>query len=146
MALSQRDPESFRAPPTRRPHFCWGIEDFNVHRILRALAEMRAPARSVLREGTTVNGVNFDDPDGSPLQFNPVITCGGVGFLGEVCDTSAVAIRRPGDAAPIPVRTLNHIRYVVPNLQRSLECDRPPIVVAPTVLVQRPPEAWGEGR
>ena len=23
--------------------------------------------------------------------------------------------------------------------------DRPPIVVPPTVLVQRPPEAWGEG-
>ena len=26
------------------------------------------------------------------------------------------------------------------------ETDRPPIVVPPTVLVQRPPEAWGEGR
>ena len=26
------------------------------------------------------------------------------------------------------------------------EGDRPPIVVPPTVLVQRPPEAWGEGR
>ena len=25
-------------------------------------------------------------------------------------------------------------------------CDRPPIVVPPTVLVQPPPEAWGEGR
>ena len=25
-------------------------------------------------------------------------------------------------------------------------CDRPPIVVPTTVLVQRPPEAWGEGR
>ena len=24
--------------------------------------------------------------------------------------------------------------------------DRPPIVVPPTVLVQRAPEAWGEGR
>ncbi len=121
MALSPRDPESFQAPQTRRPHFCWGIEDFNVHRILRALAEMRAPARSVLREGTTVNGVNFDDPDGSPLQFNPVIACGGVGFLGEVCDTSAVTVRRRGDPAPIQVRTLNHIKYVVPNVQRSLE-------------------------
>ena len=26
------------------------------------------------------------------------------------------------------------------------DSDRPPIVVPPTVLVQRPPEAWGEGR
>ena len=53
MALSQRSPESFAAPPTRRPHFCWGIEDFNVHRIFEALAEMPALARSVLGEGTT---------------------------------------------------------------------------------------------
>ena len=29
---------------------------------------------------------------------------------------------------------------------RDLGVDRPPIVVPPTVLVQRPPEAWGEGR
>ena len=28
----------------------------------------------------------------------------------------------------------------------AFEDDRPPIVVPPTVLVQRPPEAWGEGR
>ena len=33
MALSQRSPESLQAPPTRRPHFCWGIEGFNVHRV-----------------------------------------------------------------------------------------------------------------
>ena len=121
MALSQRDPESLSDPETRRPHFCWGIPDFNVHRILAALAEMRAPAQSVLREGMTVNGVNFDGPDGAPLQFNPVIACGGLGFLGEVCDTSAVAVRRPGDPLPVQVRTLNHIKYYVTNLQRSLE-------------------------
>ena len=119
MALSQREPGS--APPSRRPHFCWGIEDFNVHRILGALAEMGAPARSVLREGTTINGVNFEGPDSAPLQFNPVIACGGVGFLGEVCDTSAVAVRRPGDPPAIQVRTLNHIKYFVTDLQRSLE-------------------------
>ncbi len=121
MALSQRDPESLTAAPTRRPHFCWGVSDFNVHNILAALAEMRATARSVLREGTTINGVNFDGPNGAPLQVNPVIACGGVGFLGEVCDTSAVAVRRPGDPPPIRVRTLNHIKYVVTDLQRSLE-------------------------
>ena len=28
----------------------------------------------------------------------------------------------------------------------EITTDRPPIVVPPTVLVQRPPEAWGEGR
>ena len=120
MALSQRAPGS-TPPSNRRPHFCWGIEDFNVHRIFRALAEMPALSRSVLREGTTINGVNFDGPDGAPLQFNPVIACGGVGFLGEVCDTSAVAVRRPGDPPAIQVRTMNHIKYFVTDLQRSLE-------------------------
>ena len=82
---------------------------------------MRAPARSVLREGTTINGVNFDGPDAAPLQFNPVIACGGVGFLGEVCDTSAVAVRRPGDPPPIQVRTMNHIKYHVTDLPSALE-------------------------
>ena len=102
LALSQRSPESLQAPPTRRPHFCWGVEGFNVHRIFEGLAEMPALARSVLREGTTINGVNFDGPDGAPLQFNPIIACGGLGFLGEVCDTDAEAVRRPGDPPPNP--------------------------------------------
>ena len=117
MALSQRSPES---PQARRPHFCWGIEDFNVHRIFEGLAEMPALARSVLREGTTINGINFDGPDGAPLQFNPIIACGGLGFLGEVCDDSAEAMRRPGDPPPIPVRTLNHIKYHVSDLSSAL--------------------------
>ncbi len=121
MALTERAPESPGGSATRRPHFCWGVPDFNVHRILAALAEMRAPARSVLREGTTINGVNFDGPDGAPLQFNPEIACGGLGFLGEVCDTSAAAVRRPSDPPPIQVRTLNHIKYVVTDLERALE-------------------------
>ena len=30
--------------------------------------------------------------------------------------------------------------------RQGRDFDRPPIVVPPTVLVQRPPEAWGEGR
>ena len=120
MALSQRDPAADGTPTTRRPHFCWGIEDFDVHRILAALAEMRAPARSVLREGTTINGVNFDGPDGAPLQFNPVIACGGVGFLGEVCDTSAASVRRPGDPPPIQVLTMNHVKYYVSDLESAL--------------------------
>jgi catechol 2,3-dioxygenase-like lactoylglutathione lyase family enzyme len=120
MALSQRGKNSIGQPPNRRPHFCWGIEDFNVHRILRGLAEMEAPAQSVLREGKTINGVNFDTPDGFPLQFNPVNACGGGGFLGEICDTNAKPDRPSGAPPPIPVKTLNNVRMIVPNLQKSL--------------------------
>ena len=121
MALSQRNRNAAAQPPNRRPHFCWGVEDFDVDRILRALSEMQAPAQAVLREGKTINGVNFDDPDGVPLQFNPVNACGGGGFLGDVCDTTAQAVRPPGAPPPIPVRTLNHVRLMVPNVQRTLD-------------------------
>ena len=34
----------------------------------------------------------------------------------------------------------------LPQLDTQRWIDRPPIVVPPTVLVQPPPEAWGEGR
>src|SRR5436853_6233515 len=51
VALSERNTKSIGQPPTRLPHFCWGIEEFNVDRILRALSEMQAPAQAVLREG-----------------------------------------------------------------------------------------------
>ncbi len=118
---SQRNAKSIGQPPTRLPHFCWGVEDFNIDRIMRALSEMQAPAQAVLREGNTINGVNFDDPDGFPLQFNPLNACGGGGFLGDVCDKSAQAARQPGDPPPIPVRTLNHVRLIVPNVQRTQE-------------------------
>src|SRR5262249_20838113 len=63
MALSQRNKDRIGQPPNRRPHFCWGVPDFSVDKILRALSEMEAPAQAVLREGKTINGVNFDDPD-----------------------------------------------------------------------------------
>ncbi|PYS02530.1 MAG: hypothetical protein DMG16_09240, partial [Acidobacteria bacterium] len=62
VALSPRDTKAAGQPPARLPHFCWGVEDFNVDRILRALSEMQASAQAVLREGKTINGVNFDDP------------------------------------------------------------------------------------
>ena len=121
VALSPRDTKAAGQPPARLPHFCWGVEDFNVDRILRALSEMQASAQAVLREGKTINGVNFDDPDGFPLQFNPINACGGGGFLGDVCDSSAKAERQPDDPPPISVRTLNHVRLVVPNVQRTVE-------------------------
>jgi catechol 2,3-dioxygenase-like lactoylglutathione lyase family enzyme len=121
MALSQRNKNSIGQPSNRRPHFCWGAEDFNVDRILRGLSEMEAPAQAVLREGKTINGVNFDTPDGFPLQFNPVNACGGGGFLGDVCDAGAKADRPAGAPPAIAVKTLNNVRMIVPNLQKSLD-------------------------
>ena len=50
-----------------------------------------------------------------------MIACGGVGFLGEICDTSAEAVRRPGEPPPIPVVTMNHIKYYHTDLDSALE-------------------------
>ena len=47
--------------------------------------------------------------------------CGGGGFLGDVCDTAARAAPLPGAPPPIPVRTLNHVRLMVPNVQRTTD-------------------------
>ena len=44
---------------------------------------------------------------------------------------------------------LNQVELWFSKIERDLihrGVDRPPIVVPPTVLVQGPPEAWGEGR
>ena len=96
-----------------------------LHRMLAAFAETRAPARSVLRErdpvageGPRSTGSSFDGPDGAPLRFNPVIACGGVGFLGEVCEPSAAPAQRSGDPPPVRVLTMNHVTYYVSDLER----------------------------
>ena len=97
-------------------------------------------------------GVNLDvSPDGSTIVF--------VGALpgGE----TQLWLRSLDQLAPIPIRGTENAgtprfspdgqsiafaaypRLVTVSLNGA---DLPPIVVPPTVLVQRPPEAWGEGR
>ena len=118
IAISDQDPKTAGRPVL--PHFCFGIENYSVDRIMRALSQMPAFAQSVLREGTTINGVNFTDLNKFPLRVNPVNACGGGGFWGELCEVSATVVRDPHWAPPVLVRTFNHVRMVVPDVQRTV--------------------------
>ena len=119
IALSRKGPESVATSEPSRPHFAWGVKNFDVDRCMRALTEHHVwPARVAIREGTVE--LNFEDPDGFPLQFTDESSCGGGGYLGDLCDPSTTPLRVPGDPPPIAARTLNHVTYMVPDLQRSL--------------------------
>ena len=104
-----------------RPHFFWGVKDFDANRLLRALSEMKIPDwRARFREANVLE-LNFSDPDGFPLQFIDESGCGGGGYLANVCSPTAFAFREPGNPPPIRTAILNHVTYMVPNLKRSLE-------------------------
>ncbi|RXU00340.1 hypothetical protein B1F73_09955 [Pseudomonas syringae] len=120
IALAQMTPEELKAQASIRPHFCFGIRDFSVDKIFAALSKMPAKAESVLREGKTINGVNFTDPDGFPMQFNPDTACGGNGFLGETCDMDATVKRQPDWPAPVELSTFNHVRMVVKDIDSAI--------------------------
>ena len=113
--------------PAREPlvshHFSMGIRNFNLDRIMRALSEMGVKEggtglRDMQHVGTPEPG--FVDLDGNRPQFMDESCCGGGGYLGDLCDYSAKAIRLPGDPPPIAVQTLNHCKIGVRNLQRTI--------------------------
>ena len=79
--------------------------------MLAALAETRAPTRSELRE-------RDHDQRGQASTARTAPPCGGVGFLGEVCATSAAPVQRSGDPPPVRVLTMNHVTYYVSDLER----------------------------
>lgn len=120
VALAQMTPEELKAQASKRPHFCFGMRDFSVDKIFAALSKMPAKAESFLREGKTINGVNFTDPDGFPMQFNPDTACGGSGFLGETCDMDATVKRQADWPAPVELSTFNHVRMVVKDIDSTI--------------------------
>lgn len=91
----------------RIDHFCYGIDNFDVDRVVRAL-EAHGVARSSdrgamkvqlsTRDGATL--VYVGDPDGLSVQLQDWRYCGGTGTLGNMCPppdpspkSGAIAIR-----------------------------------------------------
>ena len=74
-------------------HFCLGVENFDVDRVTKTLAERglskaETLGRMTFRVGASPSGapsVHMGDPDGTDVQLQDISYCGGSGALGNVC-------------------------------------------------------------
>jgi catechol 2,3-dioxygenase-like lactoylglutathione lyase family enzyme len=111
-------------------HYCVTVEDFNVDRIVKALAQhgvskadangpmkirirMRGPEAGGAKEGTAE--LYLGDPDGIVMQLQDPSYCGGAGVLGNVCPAVEPA---PGKGL-LAVRDLSHFTIFSTDAQRS---------------------------
>jgi catechol 2,3-dioxygenase-like lactoylglutathione lyase family enzyme len=111
-------------------HFCLGVDDFRVDRVMAALAEhgvtradaagamkvhvdLRRPDNGGAREATP--DLLFGDPDGIVVQLQDASYCGGGGALGNVCARP----EPPPKKASIPLRDLSHVTVFPADAQRS---------------------------
>jgi len=110
-------------------HFCMTVENFNVDRIQKTLADhgvakgdpgpmktwvrMRGPDAGGAPQGTPE--LYFGDPDGIVVQLQDVTYCGGAGALGNVC--------KPPEPPPgkglLALSDLSHFTLGVSNGPRS---------------------------
>lgn len=68
----------------RVDHICFGVEDFDIDRIMGILQSRGLQANVRMRDGT-VPEIYFTDPDGIRVQLQDPSYCGGSGELGNVC-------------------------------------------------------------
>jgi catechol 2,3-dioxygenase-like lactoylglutathione lyase family enzyme len=111
-------------------HFCLGVDDFRLDRVMSALAEhgvtkadaagtmkvhvdLRRPENGGAREGTP--DLLFGDPDGIIVQLQDASYCGGGGALGNECAAPEPTAKK----ALIPVRDLSHVTVFSTDAQRS---------------------------
>src|SRR6266849_7287036 len=120
-------------------HLCVGVEEFNVDRILKILADhgiandgdrgrgrrtdaagpmtshvrMRGPENGGAKEGTAE--LTFRDPDGIVVQLQDPRYCGGAVALGNACPPLEAAPKK----GPIALRDLSHCTISVADAQRS---------------------------
>lgn len=70
--------------PPRIDHVCFVVDDFDVDRVMNALAENGVEGRVRMREGEVAE-IYFTDPDGISVQIQHPDYCGGSGYLGDRC-------------------------------------------------------------
>lgn len=112
-------------------HYCLGIEDFDMDRIIDALARrgvpqsdtpapetlgvrLRGPNQGGADEGTAE--VYVYDPDGIMVQLQDSRYCAGAGEIGTVC----AAPEPSPESGRLIANDLNHVTLSVSNTERSL--------------------------
>jgi catechol 2,3-dioxygenase-like lactoylglutathione lyase family enzyme len=102
-------------------HFCLGVEDFNVDRIIAALSShgvTKADATGSMKAAVTMRDgtadLLFGDPDGIVCQLQDQRYCGGSGPLGNVC-----AIETSPQKGLIALRDLSHMTIFSTDAPRS---------------------------
>jgi catechol 2,3-dioxygenase-like lactoylglutathione lyase family enzyme len=104
-------------------HYCLGVEEFNVDRILQVLGAhgvSRSDNAGPMKGRVTVNGsgaasIRVGDPDGIDVQLQDARYCSGSGALGNVCSAD-----RPSPSAGLmTVKGYSHCTVSVTDAQRS---------------------------
>ena len=117
-------------------HFCLGVEDFNVDRLVKVLTDrgfskaegaggglgggpmkvrvrVRGPEAGGAPQGTAE--LYFGDPDGIVVQLQDPSYCGGGGSLGNTCS----AVEPAPTKGLIAVRDLSHFTVFISDAERS---------------------------
>ena len=110
------------APPSIN-HFCLGIENFSVDRILATLAAhgvTKADDTGPMKVAVTVRDggtpdLLFGDPDGIVCQLQDASYCGGTGPLGNSC----TAVEPSSKKGLLALRDMNHVTIFATDAQRS---------------------------
>jgi catechol 2,3-dioxygenase-like lactoylglutathione lyase family enzyme len=103
-------------------HFCLGVENFDVNRVLAALsahgvekADAAGPMKASVttRDGST--DLLFGDPDGIVCQLQAADFCGGAGPLGNVCRAVEPSPRK----GLLALRDLSHLTVFSSDAARA---------------------------
>jgi catechol 2,3-dioxygenase-like lactoylglutathione lyase family enzyme len=111
--------------PDRTPridHFCFGLENFGVDRVVSTLAEhgvMKSDERGAMKvQVSTRDGAQLvyaGDPDGILFQLQDPRYCGGTGPLGNQCSAPEASPKK----GLIPLKGYSHLTVFSTDAQRS---------------------------
>jgi catechol 2,3-dioxygenase-like lactoylglutathione lyase family enzyme len=111
-------------------HYCVGVENFDIDRVLKVLGDSgiarsseRAPMKVMVRTRGPESGgapggtpeIYVTDADGLVVQLQDPRYCGGAGALGNVCSS----VEPPPKKGLIPLAGWSHLTMFVPDAKKS---------------------------